>query len=676
MSAGWPKILVVPFFCGVGCGGDPVPAPWDALAALPKEPMRELLRAPIRDAVAPRRLDVVQSYTFVVDDGRVHVLDSRYRHDGRYSCVDLERWPDAEDREDRRGPCAPGEVVIRHGEYVLEEGLVAAATLPAGVALLDSRGQLYTVNLDPRVGDPVDLGRPVEPIALDGAEGPREIVDFFALPDGYALVERQRIRRWTLAGELVLNQVFIDDEQIADAALVGAELWLATSSGLRAGEGMLDLVGQRVESDGAAGVWLVSLPDQLVHVEPNGSQQRFTVAGLTGPIARYGERLYLGVEDGVVRLEDGVETGRVATDPVLDLAIGPPGELRLLHDDQSVSVRYDDDWMAGGEPLHVFISSFYENPKNATAEASTPCRGTDSIDAHLETAARNLEFLDDLPVITSVGITAPAGRRTDDCLRSRDLTKLLSSPSLEPSLFIHESPTDCANESCYRTFLEGQLAVVEDLGFATPVVSGMSEHAEAGFDWVRLYDLLEAPPRTIFFGINLSDRIPLADPRGKDPFTLDGLTPSAAWRIASASDDLTKDNPAGTVTLYPGDNIPVFFLGDCPNVSVDECNALNLGGGASVDEHDIEVMDLLVARALAQRRPEGVHTWNFHLPAFELYDYTEDCTESARLWSGESCEAARFQEFFFTLHQRWALSGEIRWSRVAELPTLVPDATE
>ena len=71
----------------------PAPAPWADLAPLAPEAMRPVLRAELDDAANPTRMVTSYAQTFVLDQGRVHVLDSRYRHDPRPHCLPLDRWP-------------------------------------------------------------------------------------------------------------------------------------------------------------------------------------------------------------------------------------------------------------------------------------------------------------------------------------------------------------------------------------------------------------------------------------------------------------------------------------------------------------------------------------------------------------------------------------------------------
>ena len=51
-----------------------------------------------------------------------------------------------------------------------------------------------------------------------------------------------------------------------------------------------------------------------------------------------------------------------------------------------------------------------------------------------------------------------------------------------------------------------------------------------------------------------------------------------------------------------------------------------------------------------------------------MYDYTEGCTVTDRVWSGEGCQAARLQEWALSVHQRHVLGGTARLSLPSELP--------
>ena len=112
----------------------------------------------------------------------------------------------------------------------------------------------------------------------------------------------------------------------------------------------------------------------------------------------------------------------------------------------------------------------------------------------------------------------------------------------------------------------------------------------------------------------------------------------------------------------PGNNVPAFNVGACPNLFVNECHALNRGGGISLDTGDMDTLNLLLHRALVSAGTEGTHTWSFHLPDIGLYDYTDHCEVTDRTWSGEDCSAARLQAWVFAVHQRFAIEGLVNWS--------------
>ncbi len=679
--ADWVGVVWLGGFTLTGCETPATsPAPWDDLPLVPPEPMRELLR--VRPGDSPIWLGVAETTTWSADAGQLRVLDSRYRYDTRAGCLPLERWDNVVDDPGRRGSCAAGEVSVQRGLHKVDAGISGITAAGSRIWVVDGNGLLFRLDVDPMIEDPLDLGRLLPHVQLSGSPPARGTL--LVTDTEVVVVEPARIRRWSLDGIS-----FADEELPArarGAALVEGAPWVLTDSGIIVEGSFLTiepstgaLSEAAIVADGQDGAW-VSGADSLWHVDATGGTERVAVFGATGPLATWDGRVYAAAGDQLLRFEavEGAwsETARVEVGArIRHLAAGAPGELRVGLDDGTVSVRVDEDRLWGSRPLHVWVTGPIENPK--AAGARMPCQGgppdglcPETVDAQLDVVSKNLDFLRDLPAPTLIPLTAAAAEAFLDCGRGGELRDLLQAPHVEAGLFLHEVPEDCRDSACYRDFLEEQLSPLLLLDVMSPMITGAAEHTRVGLDWTETYPLLGLPSRFPMFAMSLWPQIPKNDPRKKDPFTAGGLTPSRAWRVGDAYGDVGTDEPLGGVTMLPGDNIPGYFLGDCPNLTVDECNVLERGGGATFDAKDLAVLTLLVTRALAQRSEEGTYTWSFHLPAIERLAYTEDCTVDARRWSGAGCEAALLQDTFFDLHQRWALSGQIRWSRVSEVPTL------
>jgi hypothetical protein len=197
--------------------------------------------------------------------------------------------------------------------------------------------------------------------------------------------------------------------------------------------------------------------------------------------------------------------------------------------------------------------------------------------------------------------------------------------------------------------------------------SGLSPHDQLDVDWVNSLKVIGAPNLFTFFGMSIRPDVPHdTDLRAKDAWPLSLGNGTETWRTDHSSDIALRNND-GWLHLLPGNNVPAFNLGACPNLFINECHPLNRGGGLNLDNEDTETLRLLLHRALVSADRPGTHTWSFHLPDIGLYDYTSNCTVSNRIWSGDDCSGAHLQAWVFDVQQRFVSKGLIRWSTPSTL---------
>ena len=147
---------------------------------------------------------------------------------------------------------------------------------------------------------------------------------------------------------------------------------------------------------------------------------------------------------------------------------------------------------------------------------------------------------------------------------------------------------------------------------------------------------------------------------------MEGTDKAKPWKVSSA-EVVEYSFEEGEVALFPGDARAGFNLGSCPNLLVRECLMLNRGGGEAFKSEDIEVLNLLLRRRLAERDLDGGAAWSFHLPDIGVWNYVEGCSRNDRVWEGE-CDAQILQDWLFDVHQIFALNGAVKWAHPSELP--------
>jgi hypothetical protein len=334
-----------------------------------------------------------------------------------------------------------------------------------------------------------------------------------------------------------------------------------------------------------------------------------------------------------------------------------------------IHVYADETAYRTAAPLSVFVTTFSERPRSPDQD-TFPCRADagDSIASFLSTANLNRELLRDLPAPTALGLTPQLARRVEGCEQTTQLAALMAPPRFHPGALLHEQPEECAGDvACHASFVAAELGALTAVDIAPSWVSGLSPHHELDLDWVSSLRDAGAPDKFLFFGMSIRPDVPHeADLRAKDAWPTGLDNPGRAW---SSDTSAAIDDRSGTgwLSIYPGDNVPSFNLGACANLYVNECHPLGRGGGTIIEDADIAVLDLLLHRSLAGGAAGEIRTWSFHLPDIGTYDYTEGCTRTDRVWTGEDCEASRLQQWLFDVHQRLVPAGLVQWTGPSDL---------
>ena len=633
---------------------DNTAAPWDALTSVELDPFRALTVVPLQDAQEPLALRslAARALTAVIDGPDVLVIDPLYHQTSAGFCISAAEWPDW-GHEERQGSCQSGEAFIRRGRLVPDAPAVDVAvdSVALTITVLTAAGTLQTANADVLSENPLDylrLGEPAETGLGTMAAGAR-----LAVSDGAIAI--------AAGSTLTLPDGSIDLPGAATAlAWIDGGVWALTESGLWANGTTLAVSGLAM-AIGEDAVWIGD-EGTLTRID-RASQvtEALTVAGAMGPVAIDGARVYAATTDGIAVLEGGAEVARYALDAPTDIAAGPPHEILALIDSE-VHIFLDETALEGGEPLDLVMTSFIEQPRNTLSDVE--CRGSGTtITTYAERAVANGLLLDDLPFPPTVGITPFFAQRAAECDLTKTLSPLIS--SIESGVLFHSPTPACHDETdCLTDWLAADADYVRALGTTPTWSSGLAAKDDLG-DFVALLQQSAGPDRYLFFGISaLPEFSHEADPRSKNAWPIETGRRSPAWRIDHA-DELMDGAAGGWLSVYPGDNIPLFNLGGCPNLQLRECHQLGLGGSSSIDTDDTLVLDLLLHRALADR--SGPSTFSFHLPDLGVYDYIAGCEVSERIWSGADCQAAVLQQWALSVYERHVLSGLVRLSPPSSL---------
>ncbi len=657
--------------------GEPLPGPWHDLAPRALEPLHPLLHAPLNNTVSPSHIALMpgRPQAFVLDSaaGRVHVLDDRYRHQRKYHCLDAAtNWPAFPVTERQQAGCEAGQVMVERG------GLETPGAAPLAMALdpdglrvfVWAGGRVFGASADLLHEDPWEVLRLDDGVVFD-VPAP-EVSAAMAWGDGALWLGSDRwLGRFAVDGSVDEQWQLPGD--VTALVSSGDRLWAAVDGGAWSEETGLVAEGRiaGLAADGVGGVW-ASVPDEdrVVHLGADGPVEEVALAGLEGPVAldRETGRLYLGLAEAVVVVEDGVDLARREVSGVVDLAVAPTHEVAVLTSEQAVEVLGDEQALAGGDPLNLMIATFVENPKSPDSDA--PClREETGIDANLRRALRNRVLLDDLPIGVALGVTPHLARRAVECALAHDLYAVVEGERIEVGVLNHETPDeDCAADpECHARFLSDQTADVAISAHDPTWMSGLVAQEDLGVDWVQ--SLLAAGDVDTYLHFSLALRPDIdqgQDPRSKQPYPPDVADLVAPLLV----DDLSGLEGAadeGSLRLLPGNSIAAYRLSACPNLWLWECNTLSaIDAKPWLEPEDIEVLSLLVFRALAVRR-SAADTWMFHLPDLASWDYTAECKRTERLWHGEECQGALLQEWVFDLHAAYVEAGLVRWSLPSEV---------
>ncbi|MCB9778420.1 MAG: hypothetical protein H6742_07650 [Alphaproteobacteria bacterium] len=654
-----------------GIAPTPDPDPWLDLAPVPLQVDRELLRTALPDAEAPTRLVSLPAapLTAAFDPaaGVGWVLDGRYRHSPRTACVPTDLWPELDDGS-RQGSCTVDQVEIHRGVLRGDAATVALAADPGDRAFLglSADGVLWRAEADPLVGNPFDHLVPVPLATLDGvgAEG-----GLLASSGGGGVLAQGTRLRWLHPSGEVLAEA-------ETAAPVQDIVWsfgnpyvLTTESLGRYGDGdiALDGAGGRMAADGEGGAW-VTLPERglLVRIDDVPSVvDQVEVEGLIGPVGAGGGVLVVATEEGLLFLEEGEEAHRTALPGIVDLVVQESGELAVLLDDGTVSVRVPEALQDDGRaPVSFTLTTYLENPKPTDSEPVCE-EGEDSLRARFERAEANRQLLQDLPAEVALGIIPEVAEQAIACGRNPQLAKVWQGERISPGLFFYGEPESGTLEALedWQAYATAQVSPLLLQGIPVRWYGGPERQIQWGGDWVRRVGTLGLAEDVLGIGLGVLPEIGSWDPRSKEAVPDDLRTPRTAWRPASTEDPLA-DGDSGLV-IRPGVPTSFYTLGGCANAFIYECKQAGLGGGQVIDEQDLGVAELLLWRAVALRSEAGPDHIGFHLPALGLDDYTEGCIRDARVWHAvdaeAGCRAEVLQAWFFDLQARYVSAGLVQW---------------
>jgi hypothetical protein len=671
-------LKLVPLAALVACKGpveqpDFTLAPWTVLSVQPPSPFQEVASTEIQGAVGVQELLYLKrrSLIFVLDPpaGRVHVLDERMRHSESVFCLRENLFPQEERRVDQQENCPEGEVAIHRGFLQADAPILAmdADSERLEIHFLTEAGSLYKLNADLIEMSAFDYLRlPEQSVSLGRSFSDhskiRIVGNWVWVASGTELLAYNRLNG-ELQAHYDLPAPALDFEFFEGFALVATEQGLWQTDGLWTDSPVVtDLF-----RDSNAAVWAV-VPDQEQVIRLDDGQV-FDVPGLTGPVASKSSDsgLWALAGDSLVVVGESGVTARYPVEDVVDIQSNAKAELTVLHADGRVSAFFDETEFVGGEPLSFVLASFIERPKSPRNDE--PCEeGESHVVGHVDLALKNLSFLKDLPAPVALGITPHMGRRARQCGVAEKLSGGIAVDFVDVGVLFHQTVRpECATDmDCYANFLAESAAVVSSYGAGLSWASGLARHFDEGGDWVQGLIQSGSIDRYLSFGFSvLSDVSHSTDPRSKEAFPLEVRERTRPWTVSSSERSHVHDEN-GALALYPGDSRAAFNLGSCANLLVWECGLLFQGGSQTVDAEDIEVLDLLVHRSMAERDREDPSSWSFHLPDIGVWEYAEGCTREDRVWTGD-CGAARLQSWMFDLHTQFTLNGVLQWSRPSEL---------
>ena len=646
---------------------DPSPAaphtPWSALSPRTPDDFRLMRTTHFPDAIAATQLalDPRLGPALVLDKaaGVVWATDKLFLHDPRIACL----HPSDPAKIAHLSPgsgCPDGTIPTRRGRIDVGAEPVAMAIDTEGgtAAILDPSGQLFWLRTDPLGGPSIDHMRPIAGPVLTGP------IDFTnamlaTSAEQIALAAEGVVSIFTLHG--IRTARFDAGSPIASILLDASGWWALT-------EDALFHNGEPAGPGGHKIVFWQNTPWVVSADEVRGLDDTVFVGNTVGAVAAWGDRLLVATATGLTAISTDGSTTQVWEGDVVDLATNAAGEVVILGPSAAISIFVDERTPVDAAPLHVWLNAFLERPR--TDKEVRACSMDDplSLNAMHTLAEQQKALLDDLPSPTALGITPDHMAEVMRCGARDRLAGIINNTDL--GILFHKTPTECsADEACHQDALSDSLHTFpSDASFAPSWVSGLAPHTELGVDWVVALANIGAPNRLNFFGASILPEVPHTDDlRAKESWPLGVGDHTAVW--ASDTVNTVADRSHGEqLWVLPGNNVSAFNLGACPNLFVAECHPLGRGDGFVLSEADIESLDLLLHRAMASSVGEGLHTWSFHIPDIGIYDFTEDCTISNGIWSGEDCEGARLQAWLFDAHQRFALHGRIVWSSPATLP--------
>ena len=638
--------------------GQPESDSVDDTEAIDLDPFRQMRLTDLTQAVEPTQLaiDPVYGAGLILDPeaNTVWGTDALFLHDPRTVCINNDAVRDSSP-PGAGGRCPAGTTTTSRGKLLTSAPPLAIGIHNGGglAGILDANGMLSWVHTDPLATTAQDYMRPQPDFSLGHTFTQIEPVSLAIAAETIGVAQGDQM--WVYDHSGVELHRFETMAPIGDIAHTDAGWWTISAAEVA-------LNGEATHSGGISfletteGLWAVS-PDAITPLET--MQEDLAVSNATGPAVQWGEQVLVATHDGITAVTSDSTTLLWSGD-VVDMQVNDAGELVVLEAGGSLRIFVDETRYPDDTALHAWISTFIEKPRKASE--STPCRGQgETIQNILEQANSNARLLKDLPATIALGITPSHWARATECDERATLESLVE--AFELGALFHDAPETCTgNLECYQAALAEALSL-----FSEPPhwVSGLGAHTELGINWVAALQTIGAPDRFAFFGMSIRPDIAHdSDIRAKNswPSSLHRL--SRTWKTDDV-DGILETEDSGWMTIMPGDNVPAFNLGACANLFLNECHPLGRGSGGEIGDKDIESLDLLLHRALTGARGEATHTWNFHLPDIGVYDYTDGCTVTDGIWTGESCEGARLQIWLEDVNGRFVSGGLLQWSTPA-----------